>query len=292
MTRTAAIACILLAVPLLPFAAGAGGQSAAVTGGTEVAMAVEIMGAAGDGLTPEAGERDASDADRNEGAADRMETRSRAGAGGAGGFTVGYLNADFGVLNDKVRGMGIPPLSEDILLLGGRGYGRIGCLIIGGAGYGGATETSGIPDCCSREAKVEMGYGGMILGLNKGTDRVEGTLGALIGGGGIQVARTRNSRSVADWDGAWAPFEETSGDSVAADDLNMTSMLTGVFFALEPYLELRVWVLPWMSLDFAGSYLWARISRGQWKVDGVKIPDSPETNIGGMSFKFTLNFGA
>jgi hypothetical protein len=47
-----------------------------------------------------------------------------------------------------------------------------------------------------------------------------------------------------------------------------------------------------MSLDFAASYLWARVNRGQWKVDDVKIPDSPETNIGGMSFKFTLNFGA
>ena len=207
-------------------------------------------------------------------------------------MTFGYLRANFEAINEQVREMGIPELSEDIFLIGGRGYGRIGCLILGGGGYGGWTETSGIPDCCSRQVRAEIGYGGFIVGLNKGTDWVEGTLGALIGGGGVKFIRKRNSSSVADWDGAWDPFFKDMGDSVATGDLNITSNLTGYFFALEPYFEIRAWVLPWMSLDFSGSYLWARVSRGQWQVDEVKIPDSPQTNIGGMSFKFTLNFGA
>jgi len=268
----------------------------AITTGFAVAAAYEIPDAAAPRLTLESAESDDrddwDDDDDDDGPCWRCKRRRRAQGGGGGGITFGYLNANFEVINAKVREMGIPQLSEDIFLIGGRGYGRVGCLILGGGGYGGWTETSGIPDCCSRQVRAELGYGGFIVGLNKGTDWVEGTLGTLIGGGGVQFIRKRNSRSVADWDGAWDPFSEDTGDSVSTDDLNITSNLTGYFFALEPYFELRAWVLPWMSLDFAASYLWARVNRGQWKVDDVKIPDSPETNIGGMSFKFTLNFGA
>jgi hypothetical protein len=293
MRRTTIAMCALIVAWLLPSGALAGEEGFAID--TRLARAVEVDEASRPPLAlGSAHEDDEDDWDDWEDDDDcwKCQRHRRRKGGGGGGVTFGYLRANFEVLNEKVCEMGIPALSEDIFLIGGRGYGRIGYFIIGGAGYGGWTETSGIPDCCSRQVRMEMGYGGLIVGLNQGTDWVEGTLGALIGGGGIMVTRRRNSRSVADWDGAWVPFEESTQDSVATDDLNITSILSATYFALEPYLELRVWVLPWMSLDFAGSYLWARVSRGQWKVDDVKIPDSPQTNIGGASFKFTLNFGA
>jgi hypothetical protein len=298
MRRTVIAVCALAVVPMLPLSALAGEEWPALK--TALSWAVEVHDPAPPPLTLESSRGDREDRDDwDDDAWDdddddcrRCKHRKRHRGGGGGGVTLGYLRANFEVLNEKVSEMGIHPLSEDIFLIGGRGYGRIRCFIIGGGGYGGWTETSGIPDCCSRQVKLEMGYGGLILGVNKGTDWVEGTLGALIGGGGIQVVRKRNSTSVAGWDGAWLPFEKTAEDSVATDDLNITSVLSAAFFALEPYFELRAWVLPWLSLDFSGSYLWARVSRGQWKVDDVKIPDSPQTNIGGASFKFTLNFGA
>jgi hypothetical protein len=215
---------------------------------------------------------------------------SRARVGGGAEFVSGYLFADLDDINPQIRQMGIPALSDDIFLVGARGYTRIGHLLVGGAGYAGDTESSGIPDCCARYARVEIAYGGVILGLAMTRPRYEAMAGMLFGGGSIEIVRERNSRAVADWDEAWENFEESEPDSVATDDLNLTSKITGEFIALEPFAEVKYWLLPFMALDVSASYLNAEVGRGEWKLDSVSIPDSPESNIGGWSLRLGLHF--
>jgi hypothetical protein len=216
---------------------------------------------------------------------------SRARVGGGGEFSSGYLFADLSNINRRIRDMGIPALSEDIFLMGARGYTRIGHLLIGGAGYSGDTESSGIPDCCARYARVEVAYGGVMLGLAVTRPRYEVMGGMLFGGGSVEIVRERNSRMVAGWDAAWENFDEGGSDSVATDDLNMTSKITGEFIALEPFAEIKYWLLPFMALNVSASYLNAEVGRGEWKLDGVSIPDSPESKIGGWSLRLGLHFG-
>ncbi len=216
---------------------------------------------------------------------------SRTRVGGGGGPAGGYLFADLDDINRQISRMGIPELSDDILLVGGRGYTRIGHLLIGGAGYSGKTASGGVPDCCARHASVEIAYGGVLLGLAMTRPRYEAMAGMLFGGGSVGIVRKRNSRTVAGWDEAWEDFGETGPDSVAADDLNMTSKITGEFIALEPFAEVTYWVLPFVALDVSASYLNAEVGRGEWKLDGVSVPDSPESNIGGWSLRLGLHFG-
>jgi hypothetical protein len=211
--------------------------------------------------------------------------------GGGGGPVPGYLFADLSAVNTKVKQMGIPELSESILIVGGKGYARIGRFVIGGGGYGGSTESGGIPDCCTRYADIEIAYGGLILGLSKTGSRWEGTTGLLLGGGAVAVERRRNSRYVFGWDGSWEIFEADDPDSIATDDLSATSTLRADFIAIEPFIEFKYWVFPFMALDLSASYLRANIGRGEWKIENTKIPDSPETNIGGPTIKFGLHFG-
>jgi hypothetical protein len=211
--------------------------------------------------------------------------------GGGGGPVPGYLFANLEEINSKVQEMGISDLSENVLMMGGKGYARIGRFVIGGAGYGGSTESSGIPDCCARYATVEIGYGGLILGLSHTDSRYEATGGMLFGGGSIAVKRRRNSRYVFGWDDTWDLFESDGPDSVARDDLNITSTIKGDFIALEPFVEIKYWVFPFMALDFSASYLKATIGRGEWTLDNMRIPNSPETNIGGPSIKLGIHFG-
>jgi len=215
----------------------------------------------------------------------------RSGAGGGAEFVMGFAFLNLEEINAQVTTMGIPPLSEDIFLVGGKGYGRIGNLIIGGAGYGGRTESSGIPDCCARFAEFEIAYGGLILGAAYAAARYELTGGMLFGGGSITVTRRRNSREIASWDEAWDPFRRDGPDSLAAEDLNITSKITGNFIALEPFVGFKYWVLQFMAFDFSASYLRAVIDRGSWELDGVRIPDSPETNLGGLTLKLGIHFG-
>ena len=216
---------------------------------------------------------------------------SRARVGGGGEFAGGYLFANLDDINPKIRQMGIPALSDDIFLVGGRGYTRIGHLLIGGAGYSGESESSGIADGCARYARVDITYGGVILGLAMTRPHYEAMAGMLFGGGAVEIVRERNSRMVAGWDEAWENFDEAGPDSVAADELNMTSKVTGEFIVLEPFVEVKYWVLPFMAMDVSASYLNAEVGRGEWKLDGVSIPDSPESNIGGWSLRLGLHFG-
>jgi hypothetical protein len=211
--------------------------------------------------------------------------------GGGGGPAPGYIFADLGVINAKVREMGIPELSDNVLIVGGKGYARIGRLVIGGAGYGGSTESSGIPDGCARYAEMELAYGGIILGVSLADSRYEATAGMLLGGGSIAVERRRNSRYVVGWNGAWDLFDADDPDVVPTDDLNVSSTIRADFIALEPFIELKYWVLPFMAIDLSASYLRANIEKGEWTIDSVKIPDSPETNIGGPSIKLGIHFG-
>ncbi|MFH1312053.1 MAG: hypothetical protein ABIJ00_02395 [Candidatus Eisenbacteria bacterium] len=211
--------------------------------------------------------------------------------GGGGGFVPGYVFANLEEINAKVKEMGITDLSERILILGGKGYARIGHLIIGGAGYGGATETSGIPDGSARHAEATIAYGGLILGLSHVDTDYEATAGMLFGGGSITVERKRNSRYVVGWNDSWDPFAADGPGSIDPEDLNIASTLVGDFIALEPFIEIKYWLLPFMALDFSASYLRATIGKGEWTVDKVRIPDSPETNIGGPSIKLGLHFG-
>lgn len=216
---------------------------------------------------------------------------SRGRVGGGGEFVTGYLFANLDDINPHIRQMGIPVLSEEIFLMGGRGYTRIGHLLIGGAGYAGDTQSAGIPDCCARYARVAIAYGGVVLGLAASRPRYEAMAGMLFGGGSVEIVRERNSRNVAGWDEAWENFNEAGPDSVATEDLNVTSKITGEFIALEPFAAIKYWILPFMALDFSASYLNAEIGGGEWKLDGIAIPDSPESNVGGWSLRLGLHFG-
>lgn len=215
----------------------------------------------------------------------------RARVGGGGGPVPGWLFANLDEINSKIKDMGIPDLSETILLMGGKGYARIGKLVIGGAGYGGSTRSSGIPDCCARDAEITIAYGGLVLGLSMNNPIYEATAGMLFGGGVIEVERTRNSQYAFGWNSAWEIFETDAPGVVTTDELNVASTLEADFIALEPFIEVRYWILSWMALDLSVSYLRARIEKGEWIQDGVRIPDSPQTDIGGPSIKLGIHFG-
>jgi hypothetical protein len=213
----------------------------------------------------------------------------RAGGGGQFDIGVAFLNLD--EINAQVRQMGIPALSDNVLILGGKGYGRIGNFIIGGAGYGTWTESSGIPDCCARYARLDLGYGGLLLGATTYGSRHSLMGGIILGGGQAKITRRRNSRDITGWDDAWGPFRDDGPDSVAAEDLNITSEITGNFIAIEPFVSVKYWLTSFIALDFSASYLKAEVRRGQWELDGVKIPDSPETDLGGPMLKLGFHFG-
>ncbi len=261
--------------------------------GSEVPEAQDADGAAAAaaaaGAAPEKQAAGSEDRDKKDCASCYGYRNLHAAGGGQFDIGVAFLNLDD--INAQVRQMGIPPLSDEVLILGGKGYGRIGNFIIGGAGYGAWAETSGIPDCCARYARLDFGYGGLILGGTTYGSRHQVIGGVLLGGGQAKITRRRNSREIMSWDEAWDPFKEDDPGSIPTEDLNITSEITGTFIAIEPFVSLKYWLTNFIALDFSASYLRAEVRRGQWELDGVKIPDSPESDLGGPMLKLGIHFG-
>ncbi len=245
---------------------------------------------AGQAAVVAAPDAQAEEPEKKQGCASCYQNRNQRGGGG-GQFDIGVAFLNLSDINAQVTQMGIPALSDEVLIMGGKGYGRIGHFIIGGAGYGATTESSGIPDCCARYARLDFGYGGLILGATTYGSRHQFIGGVLLGGGQAKITRRRNSREIMSWDDAWDPFKKDGPDSLATEDLNITSEITGDFIAIEPFVSFKYWMCSFMALDFSASYLRAEIRRGQWKLDGVRIPDSPESNLGGPILKVGIHFG-
>jgi hypothetical protein len=222
----------------------------------------------------------------------RCPKHARPRFGGGGGPIPGYIFADLGVVNAQVEGMGIPKLDEAIFIMGGKGYARFGNISLGGGGYGGSSETSGMPDESARFAKVDLGYGGGLVGANVACSRYDLTAGLLVGSGAITVTRRIASQGVFDWGDSWDTFREDLPDSVATGDLTVSSRITADFIAIEPFIEIKIWLTRFMALDLSGSYLRAHVGKGTWKMEGLEILNSPETNLGGPSAKLGLIFGS
>jgi hypothetical protein len=212
--------------------------------------------------------------------------------GGGGGPVPGYVFANLDVVNTQVKGMGIPKLDEAIFIMGGKGYARFGNIILGGGGFGGSSETSGMPDESARFAKVDFGYGGGLIGASVAYSRYDFTAGLLLGSGTITVTRRIASQGVFDWEDSWDTFREDLPDSIATADLAVSSRITADFIAIEPFLEIKIWLTRFMALDLSGSYLRAHVGKGTWKMEGLEILNSPETNLGGPSAKLGLIFGS
>jgi hypothetical protein len=222
----------------------------------------------------------------------RCPKSTRPRLGGGGGPVPGYIFADLGVINAQVKKMGIPKVPEAIFVMGGKGYARFGNIIIGGGGYGGSSESSGMPDESARHATVDLGYGGGIIGIDLARCRCELTAGLLLGAGSVAVTRKIASQGVFDWGEAWDIFGKDLPDSIATDHLTASSRLTADFWAIEPFVELRVRVTPYLAIGLAGSYLRAHVGKATWKMDGLDILNSPEADLGGPSAKLGLIFGS
>jgi hypothetical protein len=83
--------------------------------------------------------------------------------GGRGFFQVGYMRLGMDDLNTALAGGGLPTMDEDVLTLGGAGYGARGRFLIGGEGHAltGRKETT---PGGARELAVSGGYGMFRIG--------------------------------------------------------------------------------------------------------------------------------
>jgi hypothetical protein len=151
---------------------------------------------------------------------------------------------------------------EDGVLVGGEGAVLLDHrLALGGAGYGWTRDTSAPPDVDGVPRDLAVGYGGFLVRYSLLTGGpIYGSLGALVGAGGITLARN----------------SDDDGSEGARSDQSDS------FFVFEPQLSVQVNLLSWMRIGLQGGY---RITSGLGHLG------YSEQDIDGLTLGGTLQFG-
>ena len=138
-------------------------------------------------------------------------------------------------------------------------------LIFGAAAYGLASEIDGPDFANGNESNLGVGYGGFMMRYQyPATSAIYGSLGVLVGGGGVSL------------------LERIDRDGLEIE-YDSRDYKTDSFFVVEPSLQGHANLTRWMRIGLHASY---RITQGVGRFDGIE-----EKQLNGPSFGANLHFG-
>ena len=214
--------------------------------------------------------------------------------GGGGGFTPGWIFPKFEELNTKIKQFGIPEFSSSgFFTTGGAGFiylGFIKNLRVGGMGFGGSKSVSGsesIPDLLNKKSDMNavqyilnkeidysLGGGGVTIEYTLPFVRTFGiSLGAVIGGGSMQIDIYQNSGSFS-WNNLW--------NDISSPQINTHRTIKNNFWFFNPTVNIDIPFLRFMIFRIGGGY--QLTFANSWKIDNnVSFSDVPSA-LNGNSF--------
>jgi hypothetical protein len=201
--------------------------------------------------------------------------------GGGGGFTPGWYFINLDPVNEKLKAV-MPELnSEGIFTTGGGGFIYIGAirnLRIGGMGFGGAASESAVSpqDGFNREVIYSIWGGGITVEYTLPFIKKVGvSLGALIGGGGIEIEVFRNAGNL-HWNNIWTEVNNSSTTG------NLHRTLTNSFWIISPAINIDIPFYRFLSFRIGGGY---QISLGDnWKIENEIDLSGVPSELNGKSF--------
>jgi hypothetical protein len=194
--------------------------------------------------------------------------------GGAVGFTTSFLFLDLDALNKVLGSSNAAPFDNSTMaLFGGQGYGYIMVipnLRLGYMGMGGTKKSLSVQGNTRRYVDLSTGFNGASIDyVIPVVPRLDVAVGALIGGGSVDIKMSRDDGLVKSWDNVWAGF----GSGTSAQEYS--TKLSGSFFVIQPSLNVEFALLRWLEIRGGVSYL--GMTGGDWKIDDrydlVGVPD-------------------
>ncbi len=208
------------------------------------------------------------------------EVKSGSSEGG-GYFMVGSSVIDLKALNSKLEEKGYPSLSDNLLSLGGGGYGIIGRVMIGGEGHGligkGGTEKG-------YKTSVGGGYGFFNLGYvvySRNNLKVYPLIGLGVGGMTFTIVEERS-----------LSFDEILDDPKRGVWLSTGGFLLNLALGTEYLLKLGE-----VEKEEGGLILGARIGyvlapfKDGWKMDEIGVSGGPEASVAGPYLRLMIGGG-
>jgi hypothetical protein len=197
--------------------------------------------------------------------------RTRAAKVGAlGGFTPGWLFLDVAPINDILIRSGGTALGEKgVMLYGGAGSAYIMLvpnLRVGGMGMGGALKSVRLDQAgVRREAELNVGFGGVTFEyVIPIVERLDVTLGTMLGGGGVDIVLRQNVGGSKTWNGEWGQFGN-GNYQLGGQITDIKRTLSGSFFIWIPSVNVEYSLLGWLGVRVGASYV--GMSAPSWKLD-------------------------
>lgn len=200
--------------------------------------------------------------------------------GGGGGYTPGWIFINMDELNNQLINFGSGQLQKSgFYTSGGAGFVYIGFipnLRIGGMGYAGSTSTSAQSGGFNREAVYSIGGGAMTIEYTLPfVKNAAISLGAIIGGGGIDIELYRNSGDF-EWSNIWNEISTSTSTN------NVSRKISNNYFLFGPTLNFDFPLYRFVSFRVGGGY---QLTIGKnWKIENDKELMNVPSKMNGNSF--------
>jgi hypothetical protein len=185
-----------------------------------------------------------------------------------GGFTPGWLSMDVAPINAFLTaGKGAALKEGGVFLSGGAGAAYIMLLPnvrVGGLGLTGKLKSASIDaNNIRRDTELHVGLGGVTIEyVIPVVERFDIAVGAMLGGGGLDITlRQSNGGS-----NTWVGEQDLFGKWIAGSPSNMTRTLSNMCFIWAPTVNIEYAFLGWMAVRVGASYV--GMSFPSWSVDG------------------------
>ncbi len=204
--------------------------------------------------------------------------RSKSKVGGAGGFTPAWGLFKFDEINKVLKSSGFPDIqSGPMYLSGGEGYGYIMFLKnvrMGGRGMAGTVSSTTFDPTTNIKKSVDyrISYGGFLIDYVMPIgDRLDVSVGLVLGGGSVNITINRDDGSFKEWNSIWTEL----GGPPNTSTKYWTRHLNGSFFALQPCANIEYAVLRWFQIRVGVTYPY--MTNATWKLEDEKeilnVPD-------------------
>ncbi|NWF89470.1 MAG: hypothetical protein HXY50_08400 [Ignavibacteriaceae bacterium] len=201
--------------------------------------------------------------------------------GGGGGYTPGWIFVNLDELNYQLVGFGSGQLTKSgFYTSGGAGFMYIGFvpgLRLGGMGFGGSTSESTAKDGINREAVYQIAGGGFTIEYTLPfIKNMAVSVGAVLGGGNIQIELYRNSGNF-NWQDLWSEITIVNSNTA-----NVSRKLSNSFFLVSPTLNIDIPFYRFLSFRIGTGY---QLALGKsWKIENDQALSGVPSKLNGNSF--------
>ncbi len=191
--------------------------------------------------------------------------------GGLFGYVPGWLFVDVKLINAMITANKGAGLKDNGVYLNGIGGGAyimfVENLRVGGMGMSGKTSSTALDGFgVRRDVELSVGFGGLTVEyVHQLSERLNLTVGTMLGTGGIDLTLRQSNGSPLSWNGEWTNLGGGTYNQSGSQVINSTRKLTGSYFVYIPSVSLEYGILAWLGVRIGASYV--GMSFPSWQAD-------------------------